>query len=219
MNPSGLPRRALLALLPIMLIACSHDKHDAKLRTELPTLTAGAHAIVIDGDSAAHDGTAFFGSDGKAYAVFTDDSNAAASVVYRRRSASSAWQRVPAATTDLQLSGKLDAPITIDAWTAPAAASSFRALLGSMTISFTLAPDGKLTTSTEGCQLSGKIGSADLANAASAVLRFNGCAANGGPADGDYDGIAYVDPEAPNAAFHVVADNGSTISDFYAYAP
>lgn len=224
MNPTELSGRvlrcsALLALLPFALLACKHDSHDSGPRSELPTLTAGAHALVIDGDEAAHDGTVFVGSTGAAYAVFTDDSNVAASVVYRRDDNASAWRRVPRATSDLQLGSRLDVPLTVAAWNAPAAATDYRALLGDTAIHFTLAPDDKLTASAAGCRLTGTIAGVDLANAASAALNFTGCAANGEPGDGDYDGIAYVDPEAPNAAFHVVVDDGSAIRDFYVYAP
>ncbi|NGY05701.1 hypothetical protein [Solimonas terrae] len=219
MNPTVLARRAVPALLPLVLIACSQDRHAPAFRTELPALAAGAHAIVVDGDSAAHDGTEFVGSKGAAYVVFADDSNAAANVIYRRRDGASAWQRVPRATGDLQLAGALDAPLTIAAWTMPAAATAYRALLGTAVTSFTLAPDGKLTAAADGCRVGGTIAGADLAAAAEAALNFSGCAASGGPADGDYDGIAYLDPDASNAAFHVVVDNGSAIADFYAYAP
>jgi hypothetical protein len=207
-----LRRGASFALLPLALIACSQDGHQSDIT--LPALSAGAHTIVVDGDRAAHDGTAFVGGDGAAYVMLGDDSNEAASVVYRRSDGNAAWRRVPQADDDVQLSSTLDEPQSVTAWAMPATATGYRARIGERTAAFTLAPDGKLTASGDGCTLSGTIVAADLGNAARAVLTFSGC-----DEDGDYDGIVYVDPDAPNAAFHIVVDNGRAIRDFYAYTP
>jgi hypothetical protein len=219
-------RRMALPALLLALAACSHDDRDPQARIELPNLAAGAHAVVVSGDDSASDGTAFVGSKGEAYVALARDSNEASQVVYRRGSGTSAWRRVPQAGGDLQLRGRLDAPQAVAAWAMPTAATAYRARLGELTVAFTLAPDGKLTAGGDGCKLTGKIAGADLAHAARASLAFSGCAANGaadgpsdGPIDGDYDGIVYVDPDAPNAAFRFVVDNGSAVRDFYAYAP
>ncbi|HET8882370.1 MAG TPA: hypothetical protein VFM56_09375 [Solimonas sp.] len=207
-----LRRGASFALLPLALIACSHDGHKSDIT--LPVLSAGAHTIVVDGDRAAHDGTAFVGGDGAAYIVLGDDSDAAASVVYRRGGGNATWQRVPRADGDVRITSALDEPQSVAAWAMPATATGYRARIGERTAAFTLASDGTLAASGDGCTLSGTIAAADLGNAARAVLTFSGC-----DEDGDYDGIAYVDPDAPNAAFHIVVDNGRAIHDFYAYAP
>ena len=213
------PRRvALLALLPLAFAACNDD-HGTKVKIDVPTLAAGAHTVVIGGDDHVRDGTAFIGGEGAAYVAMADDSNQASTVVYRRDKSSAAWRRVPRAADDLTLGGQLDEAQTIAAWAPPASATTYRVRIGEITSAVTLAPDGKLTANADGCKLSGKIVMADLGNAASAALTFKGCGSGDGEADGDYDGIAYVDPEAPNAAFRVIVDNGSGIRDFYAYAP
>ena len=84
-----------LALLPLLASACnSHDNTVSDL--SLPDVAGGVRSIRLSGDAAGNDGVAFTAASGAAYWVLGDDSNAAATVIYRRDRANAAWRRVPA---------------------------------------------------------------------------------------------------------------------------
>lgn len=213
-------RRVLLSLSPIMLAACAATGLIGNASPKLPALAVGAHALIVNGDAGnARVGTAFVGSNGAAYVALGDESDRAMRVVYRRSDGAQPWQRAPMQGDDIVLTTALDEALPVTAWVQPKAATRYETRIGERTLTFTLTREGRLVAGDEPCKLSGAIGAADLANAARVSLTLSGCAASDGAARGAYSGIAYVDPEAPNAAFRVIVDNGTDVQDFYTYAP
>lgn len=107
---------------------------------------------------------------------------------------------------------QLDEALPLTALTLPASATTYRASLGGVVRTLTLSPEGVVDARQNGCVVSGQLGPAAITGALLVRLHLGGC---GG--DGDYSGVAYADPDAPNAAFRVVVDNGSSILDFFAF--
>lgn len=203
--------RILIPLLGLVLTACS-SHHDAQTFA-LPEMGSGARRVVISGDSAT-DGLALIATDGRAYLMLGNDSNAPATVVYRRDAGNSRWSRVPAIAENPTYAIKLNEADAATAPTLPSAATTFRTSLNDTVVTFTLQPDGNIVASGAGCQLSGKLSSVAGQPAAGVTLNFKQC----GTISGDYSGVAFVDADAANANMHFVVDNGTAIQDFYAYA-
>ncbi len=203
--------RILILLAGLMLAACS-GRHDAKT-FELPDLGSGARRVVISGDTAT-DGLALIGTDGKAYLMLGNDSNAASTVVYRRGSAHARWSRVPELAESPTYALQLNEADGAAAPTLPSTATTLRTSLNDTVVTFTLQPNGNIVASGSGCQVSGKLNSTVGQPAAKLTLHFDQC----GAIAGTYSGVAFVDTDAANADVHIVVDNGTAIQDFYAYA-
>ncbi|MES2489033.1 MAG: hypothetical protein V4607_04510 [Pseudomonadota bacterium] len=203
--------RIFIPLASLMLAACS-GHNDAKT-FELPDFGSGARHVVVSGDTAAN-GLALMGTDGKAYLMLGNDSNAASTVVYRRNSSSARWSRVPETAESPTLALQLSEADAATAPTLPSTATMLRTSLNNAVVTFTLQPNGDITASGSGCMVSGKISSAVGQAAARVKLRFEQCES----ITGNYSGVAFVDADAANADIHIVVDNGTAIQDFYVYA-
>ncbi|MGH8505928.1 MAG: hypothetical protein ACRETM_08180 [Stenotrophobium sp.] len=206
-------REWLIPIAALCLAGCHGSIQQSTSSTTLPALTAGAHDLVLGGDPDASQGTAFIGDAGDSYVVLGSDSNAPAVVVYKRETAAQGWQRIPAAATPLQLQTRLDEVLPVVAL--PALAGSYHALIGDSLVSFTLDGAGAISSSGNGCTLSGQVQTGEpLARA----LRVSGQISACGGADGHYQGILFADPDAPNAAFRLVVDDGEAVRDFYVFS-
>jgi len=196
------------AAVSLMLVACGDHSADYTL----PDLGSGARHVVIAGDSAG-DGLALINDDGDAYLLLGNDSNAASTVVYRRKAGMLRWSRVPDLAQIPTLTLKLNEP---DAATAPALPESevtLRTSIGGAIASFTLKPDGTIGAAAGACQITGKLKNAVGKPSAPISVRFAQC----GSITGSYSGVAFVDADASNARMRVVVDNGTSIQDFYVY--
>lgn len=201
----------LIPLASLMLAACG--SHNDGKAFELPDFGSGARHVVVSGDTAAN-GLALMGTDGKAYLMLGNDSNAASTVVYRRNSSNARWSRVPETTESPTLAVQLNEADAATSPTLPSTATTLRTALNDSVVTFTLQPNGNIVASGSGCQISGKLNDAVGQPAARVKLRFEQC----GSIAGNYSGVAFVDADAANADVHIVVDNGKTIQDFYAYA-
>lgn len=200
--------RILGAGASLMMAACSGSSADYTL----PDLGFGARHVVIAGDTAG-DGIALINDDGSAYLLLGNDSNAASTVVYRRKAGMLRWSRVPDLAQIPTVTLKLDEP---DAATAPALPESevtLRTSMGGAIASFTLKPDGTIGAAAGACQITGKLKSALGKPSAPISIRFAQC----GSITGSYSGVAFVDADASNSRMRVVVDNGTSIQDFYVY--
>ncbi len=206
------PLRIAALLLSVFAAACSstNNGNAAGSSASVPDFAAGAHAVRMSGDSAGNDGAVFTAANGAAYMVLGNDSNVATAVVYRRDGAGSSWRRVPAAAEPTTLGTQLDDVLSLTPLSLPASDTMYRAWLGGAVRTFTLSPKGDVLGNQNGCWIIGRLATSALTGTLHADLRLFGCGQ-----DGHYVGVAYVDPEAPNAVFRVVADDGNGILDFF----
>lgn len=207
-------RHAVMLLAAALALAGCSDQDDKQIpgpRLELPALASGAHALRLDGDAAGSSGWGFAAADGRGFVLLAPDSDSPAAALYVRE-AGKAWRRVPAATEPATLTAALDEPQP--AATAPELAGSYQALLGGAPARFTVAADGGITAGAGDCALSGSIDSGKGYGGALPVqASVAGCAALAG----NYQGLAFADPDADNARFRVALHDGSKIVDFYAF--
>lgn len=209
--------RLALTLLAAALALAGCDDDDKKEnpgpRLELPALSGGAHALRLSGDAAGASGWGFAAADGRGFVLLAPDSDSPAAAVYVRQGSGKAWRRVPAATAPMTLSAQLDEPQAAAA--APAAAGSYEALIGGAPARFTVAADGTITAGAGDCAVTGRVDSGKAYGGALPVqASVAGCAALAG----NYQGLAFADPDAENARFRVVLHDTAKILDFYAFA-
>lgn len=203
--------RILISVVGLMLAACSN--HNDQPTVSLPDFGSGARHVAISGDTAG-DGLALINPDGSAYLLLGNDSNAASTVVYRRSAGKTRWSRVPALAQSPTVTLQLNEADAATAVALPSAATTLRVPINGLITSFTLQPDGKISAASGGCQISGTLKSVGGQVSSQLSLHFDQC----GSITGAYGGVAFVDTDAPNAAAHIVVDNGSSIQDFYVYS-
>ncbi|HWU67424.1 MAG TPA: hypothetical protein VN046_01000 [Stenotrophobium sp.] len=203
----------LIPIAALCLAGCHGGTQQSGVGASVPALSAGTHDLVLGGDSGASQGTAFIGDSGGGYIVLGSDSNAPASVVYKRGSAAQGWQRVPAAATAPQLQTRLDE--VLPAAALPVLAGQYHTLIGDRLVSFTLDGAGVITSSGNDCMLSGQV---QTGQPLASALRVSGQISACGGADGQYQGVLFADPDASNAAFRLVVDDGSAVRDFYVFS-
>lgn len=205
-------RVGVMTGLLLVLAGCGgSDEESPEQVQNLPDLASGAHVVVMSGDSAGNDGYALVAPDGKAFVLLSNDSNKPINVVYKRAEGATTWQRVPSSGSH-SLTMRLDISITGTVPQLPMQLQQYHALVSGSVVAFSIAPNGTITTGSSACRLSGSIG-AIHGPFRTARLEFSGC----GDASGQYRGVVFVDPNAPNAAFRVVVHNAAEIQDFYVY--
>lgn len=183
--------------------------------TELPAFQTGSYSVVLDGDGEARFGDAFIADDGRGFVLLSADSDEGTRVAYRRAADQSGWRRVPSSEAPPRLQRRLQREALVEAHPDPMAlAGAVRAVLGETVLAFELAGDGSVVSAGTGCTAEGALAPGQQLGAAiGAELSFSGC----GTADGSYNGIAWVDGDAPNAAFRLVLADGERLRDFYAF--
>jgi hypothetical protein len=198
----------------LALAGCDDDdrKEDPGPKLELPPLASGAHALRLSGDAAGVSGWGFAAADGRGFVLLAPESDSPATAVYTRAGSGKAWRRVPAATEPMTLAAQLDEPQAAAA--APEVAGSYDALIGGASARFTVAADGRITAGAGSCALTGRVDTAKAYGGALPVqASVTGCAALAG----NYQGLAFADPDAENARFRVVLHDSAKIVDFYAF--
>lgn len=198
----------LSAVASMMLAACGGNSADYTL----PDFGAGARHVVIAGDTASN-GLVLTHADGSAYLLLGNDSNAASTVVYRRKAGMLRWSRVPTLSEIPTVTLKLNEADAATAPTLPESSVTLSASVGGGIASFTLQPDGAMRDGAGSCHISGKIKNVAGKPSAPVSIKFDQC----GSIKGSYSGVAFVDADALNARMRIVVDNGSDIQDFYVY--
>ncbi len=209
-------RFALTLLAASLALAGCRDKDDQPdpgPKLELPALATGAHALRLDGDAAGISGWGFVAADGRGFVLLAPESNSPATAVYTRAGSGQAWRRVPAATAPATLTAALDEPQPAAA--APELAGSYQALVGGAPARFTVTADGAITAGAGDCALSGRI---DAGKGYGGALPVQASVAGCAALAGNYQGLAFADPDADNARFRVVLHDSTKIVDFYAFA-
>lgn len=213
--------RLIVVGAALLLAACqSADTQKTATRITLPQLAAGTHDLVVSGDPDASQGPAFIGNSGGGYIALDTDSNQPAAVVYERSSSGDGWQRVPASASSssrsLHIETQLDDLMPV---TNPPVSSTlegaYQALIDGSVAAFSISASGKIaSTDSSACQLNGQVlQKQTLASALRVTAQLVDC----GKSNGDYHGVLFVDPDAANAAFRVIGNNGSAIFDFFAF--
>ena len=195
--------------LALLLAACAGGSSGTYT---LPEFGSGARHVVVSGDTAA-DGIALLGADGSGYLLLGDDSNAASTVLYRRKAGDRRWSRVPALSEKPKVSLKLNEADVASAPALPVNAVTLNVLLHDAAVAVSLQPDGTVLAGGGACRITGQLRNDKDKPFAAVSLNFDQC----GSVTGRYTGVAFVDPDAPNARMRVVIDNGSDIQDFYVY--
>jgi len=210
----------LLGCLSVALTACDGGggtaNKQAGLSVQTPPLAQGAQAVVMAGDGLGGSGMAFTGPSGQGFMFLASDSQQPAAVVYQRASADAGWSRAPetGAPSALTMQFQESMPNLPTPTLASLAGRYQSSFNGADSSGFQVNDGGQIQAqSGNGCQLSGTVRSSDYGGALGVDLNFSGCSQLAGA----YSGIVFVDPNAPNAAFRIVAANGSSVLDFYAF--
>lgn len=189
----------------------------APVTVTMPALSQGAHALLLAGDSDGSSADAFIGPSGHGFVLVAPDSEQAAAAVYQRSAGSSNWLRTPVGAGSVTLVSQADQLLADLPTPTPASlAGTFQAVFsGADSGGFQISPSGQISAASGAeCQQSGSVqSSADYGGALGVSLNFSGC----GQLSGAYNGIVFVDQNAPNAAFRIVAANAMAVLDFYAY--
>ena len=167
--------------------------------------TGSADALVVGRYFAAQDGSRL---------LALDDAQGRATALYRR-SATGAWQAVPAADKDVSLSLLQHHALPVPAVDLAALAGRYAARLPDGTaVAFALSSQGVLSAGSTACKLSGQVSRGSLPGTLALTLASSGC--SGLPARSD--GVVAVDGERAPAAFRLLADDGRQIVDLLAFA-
>lgn len=212
-------RRALAAAATLSLLALAGclDDQGAGPTVTVDDLSSGAYIVSV-GDSASPTvGKYYADASGNRLLVLTDGSDSETLSQYYRRSAGGAWVSVPAATQDTTVTLLRSDSLTTSTVSASALAGSYVAKVASgVTASFTLSSDGSIAAaSSSSCKLTGTLTTGTLPNTLKLSLKSgSGC----GSLPSSATGVLVVDSDFSPAAFRLLADNGSTAFDLWAYA-
>lgn len=179
------------------------------------TMTAGASAMLIEGDQAGTFGEAFIGSDGNGVMLIENDALRPAAAYYEVKG--NALRRVPAAASAMQVGAVSGSavPVNVKAITLADVAGSHAAINRDNTVAgFTVSADGVVTAGSAKCGLTGNVQrTSTIVGALPLTVTLTGC----GTADGTYQGYAIKAGEYTPAAFRIVGENGASFIDMLSF--
>lgn len=209
------PRFLLCAGALAALSACGGGSDNANSVALSGTLTAGASAMLLEGDPAGSFGEAFIDSDGNGILLIESDDLRPAAAYYEVKG--NAVRRVPAADSALQVSAVAGSasPVNVKAVTLADLAGSYAAINRDNTVTnFALSADGVMSIGTSACGISGNIQPRSaIVGALPLTVTLTGC----GSADGAYQGYAINAGEYAPAAFRIVAENRVSFIDMLVF--
>jgi hypothetical protein len=182
-------------------------------KVTVSALAAGSYSVILGDESAPQVGQYFSASDGTRLLIVNDD-NALASAIYKG-AADGSWQRIPAPSSDVSISFLRSDALTLDAIDLSALAGSYTTSVQGTATGFTLASSGTITAATDAsCRLSGSVGADLVQGVRKLSLSASGC----GSLPASLTGHLILDAAYAPVKLRLVLDDGSAISELWAYA-
>ncbi|MFA9439168.1 hypothetical protein ACDA63_05970 [Uliginosibacterium sp. sgz301328] len=218
MNKTSLAASAMLCLA---LAACDDNGNDSDASNaqsssapsvSVADLSPGTYAVVMGEESAPVLGQYYSAADGSR-TLIVDDANALATAIYRRTT-DGKWSRTPAASSDTSVSFLRSSAVANKTMELAALAGSYVASVDGKAAAFALTADGRIAAiGTGACRIGGTIGTEVVQGARKLSLSTSGCAL---PAS--LDGLIIGDADYAPAVLRLVLDDGSKLSELWAYA-
>ncbi|MEC5384850.1 hypothetical protein VVD49_03905 [Uliginosibacterium sp. H3] len=213
----------IVALLGLALAACGGNDNGnsgntatstTEAKVSVTALGAGSYDVVLGDESTPTVGHYYAAADGSRYLI-VDDSNALATAVYKD-AADGSWKRVPASASDVSISFLSNSTsTTLKAIDLNALARSYVALVQGSAVAFSLSADGKIVASSSAsCKLNGTVGADVVQGARKLSLSTAGC----GALPATLQGLMIADGDYAPAVLRFVLDDGSQITELWAYA-
>ncbi|GAB3259758.1 hypothetical protein [Chitinimonas naiadis] len=200
----------------LLLAACGGSDTEptvAAPKVAVDDLPTGSYLVSLGDEAAPTIGQYYSAADGSRLLI-VNNPDEQASTLYKR-SSNAAWQRIPAATSDVSISLLQSKAVDLTPADASSLSGHFTVPLQSGSVGFTLGADGKLSADAgSSCAINGSLGDALLPGVRKLSLNLTGC----GALPASLQGIAVTDGDYAPARWRLVLDNGSQLSELWAYA-
>ena len=201
--------------LSVLLLAACHDDEPeaaaASVTVGNAPMAAGNYLVSIGDENSPTSGRLYQTANGSRMLI-VNDAGDLASAIYTS-STNGVWQRVPPAPQgehiELQQSSAMPG-------SSSQLAGDYSTLVQGVATGFSLASDGKISASANvGCKLSGQLDAAEFSPGVRKLsLTFSQCAT----LSGTLSGVLIQDADYAPARLRMVLDNGTQITELWAYA-